>query len=698
MCSSVCVRILAESVYRELRMVTENEKKALTRRVFTKGLALAPLGLAAASSALGQTAGLAQAPAAASNKAPKSDAQYNRHAPVVETEPFAEPLTFARKEMPPRVRPFALDEVELEPGPLADARAWNRGYLMRIGNDRLLHNFRVTAGLPSTAKPLGGWEEPKGELRGHFVGHTMSALGLLYGATQDAAVKAKADGLVAGIADCQAKLNENGYVSAFPSELFDRLDKRQKVWAPYYTLHKIMAGLFDIHVHADNAQALDVLVRLSGWVDAWTAAKTEEHMQDILNTEYGGMNEVLYNLAAVTGDDRWARTGDRFTKKTFFTPLALRRDELKGLHMNTHVPQAIGGARRYELTQDYRFGDLSRFFFETVSESRTYATGGASNNEHWLTLPDHLAIEMHVSSHHQECCCAYNMMKLTRHLYGWSGDARYMDYYERNLLNHRLGTIEPETGHTTYFLSLTPGAWKTTCTEDETFWCCTGTGVEEYAKLNDTIYFHDDDALYVNLFFASRVHWRERGVRVRQTTRFPETDRTELTIEETSARPWTLRLRIPAWTTETNVVTLNGKPLEVAGTPGSYLTLTRAWKAGDRVELHMPMQLTAEPLRDDPTQQAILYGPLVLAGQFPKVGLAEYLEHNQGPEVAEAPAVQAPVLKAQGAELGDWIKPVEGETLTFRATGQTEAGQAQDVTLKPLNQSWQRFAVYWTVA
>ena len=682
-------------------------KSNISRRVFAKSLALAPIGLAAASSALGKTGGIAaepmqggaaaqaagQAAAKPEKKAPKTDAEYNRHPPVQETEPFAEPLSFARKQIRPRVQSFALEDVVLEPGPLQQARDWNRAYMMRLANDRLLHNFRVTAGLPSSAKPLGGWEAPKCELRGHFVGHYMSASALLFGATRDSAVKAKADGLVAGIAECQAKLNDNGYVSAFPTELFDRLDRREKVWAPFYTLHKIMAGLFDMHTQAGNRQALDVLVKLSGWVDAWTADKTEEHMQQILNTEYGGMNEVLYNLAGVTGDDRWARVGDRFTKKIFFTPLAMRRDELKGLHMNTHVPEVIGAARRYELSSDYRFGDLSRFFFETVSESRTYATGGSSNNEHWLTQPDRLGIEIRVSSHHQECCCAYNMMKLTRHLYGWNGDTRFIEYYERNLLNHRLGTIEAETGHTGYFLSMSPAAWKTTCTEDETFWCCTGTGIEEFSKLNNTIYYHDDDSLYVNLYFSSRVHWRERGVRVRQTTNFPETDRTVLTVEASRAKPWTLRLRIPAWTTADNAVTLNGKPLDVVGTPGSYLTLTRAWKAGDRVELAMPMRIAAEPLADDPTQQAFLYGPLVLAGQFPKQNLAEYLEHNQGPEMAEAPPVAVPSLAAKGADPGDWIKPVAGQPLTFRTTG-----QAQDVTFKPLNQSWQRFAVYWTVA
>jgi DUF1680 family protein len=525
------------------------------------------------------------------------------------------------------------------------------------------------------------------------VGHYLSACGLLIEATNDPAVRAKADQLVEGIAECQAKLNDNGYVSAFPSEFFDRLDRREKVWAPFYTLHKIMAGLLDMKMRAANAQALDVVVKLAGWVDAWSGSKTEDHMQEILNTEFGGMNEVLYNLAEATGDDRWARTGDRFTKKKFFTPLALSHDELKSLHANTHMPQVIGAARRFELTSDDRFANVSQFFFETVSKSRTYVTGGSANTESWLTQPHHLAIEMAVSSHHQECCCAYNMMKLTKHLYGWDGDPRYIDYYERNLLNHRLGTIEPETGRTTYFLSMSPGAWKTTCTEDKTFWCCTGTAVEEFAKLNDTIYYHDDDSLYVNLFVPSRVHWNDRGVQLRQSTNFPDSDRTVLTVDATPSGIWTLQLRIPAWTTAANTVLLNGKSPDVVGTPGTYLMLKRAWKAGDRVEFKMPMRITTEWLPDDPAQQAFLYGPLVLAGQFPKSNLDEYLEHNQGPEIREAPHVDVPALIAKGAEPSSWILPVFGQRLAFRTTG-----QAQDVTLKPLNESWGRFAVYWTVS
>jgi uncharacterized protein len=669
--------------------------KKVSRREFAKSAALAPLGLAAASSLLrkAEAAPHAQATPAPPKATPPPEVAADHIFSVAEVEPFALPLQFVRSEMRPRLQPFPLGDVTLESGPLQRARDWNRGYMLRLGNDRLLHNFRVNAGLPSSATPLGGWESPTCEVRGHFVGHYLSASALLFAATGDAAVKSKADELVAGLAACQAALNQNGYISAFPSEFFDRLDRRENVWAPFYTIHKIMAGLLEMKTQAANNQALDVVVKMAGWVDSWTASKSEEHMQEILNTEYGGMNDVLYNLAAVTGDDRWARTGDRFTKKVFFTPLALRHDALKGQHMNTHVPQVIGAARRYELSSDYRFSDVSRFFFETVSESRTYATGGSSNNEHWLTDPNHLALEMQVSPNHQECCCSYNMMKLARHLYAWSGDSRLIDYYERNLLNHRLGEIEPETGHTSYFLSLAPGAWKTTCTETDSFWCCTGTGIEEFSKLNDTIYFHDDDSLFVNLYFASTVNWKKRGIALTQKTNFPQSESTELVVEKSPAAPWTLHIRIPSWTTAENSIAVNGGRLEVSGTPGSYLSLTRAWKAGDRVELAMPMRITAESLADDRTQQAFLYGPLVLACQFPKATLDEALEHNQGPEIQQAPPLQIPALKQYGDDPRAWIQPISGEALAFHTTG-----QERDVVLKPLNQSWQRSAVYWKVS
>ncbi len=644
-------------------------------------------GFAGAMTALGALG----APLAAQQLTAPEAAQ--RHGTAPEVPPFQGALTFTRKDIPLRVQPFSLTEVRLLPGRLLDAQEWNRGYVQRLAADRLLHNFRVIAGLPSSAQPLGGWEEPKCELRGHFVGHYLSACGLLYGATGDKEIKARGDYLVAEMAKCQAKLGAGGYLSAFPLEYFDRLDARKKVWAPFYTIHKIMAGMLDMYQHCGNKQALETLQGMAHWADQWTAGKTEEHMQSILNTEYGGMNEVLYNLAAATGDSHWAEVGDRFTKKRFFNPLALRRDELRGLHVNTHIPQVIGGARRYEISSDMRFHDVADFFWYEVVSARSYVTGGTSNGEGWLTQPRHLAEELVRSDATAECCCAYNMLKLTRHLYTWTADPRYFDYYERTLLNHRLGTIHPETGHTMYYLSLTPGAWKTFGTEDDSFWCCTGTGVEEYSKLANSIYFHDNEGVYVNLFIPSELNWSEKGFRLRQETKFPEQPGTTLVVSADHPVQLTLRLRMPEWVAGRGSVKLNGRPLDASAGPGSYLTVARTWKSGDRIEMSLPMDLRIAAMPDDPGLQAVLYGPIVLAGDLGSQGLTK--EMTAGPEgpVVERLPMQVPTFKAEGTSPADWIRS-ERQALEFRTTG-----QKQDVALVPLNSLFgKRYSVYWRVS
>src|SRR5580698_1236173 len=514
------------------------------------------------------TAALAQQPA------PNPNTSQQRRGTLPEVPPFGPELEFSRQPVTPKIHPFPMTQVRLTASPFKDAADANRAYMDRLSTDRLVHNFRLNAGLPSSAAPLGGWEQytpgREGELRGHFTGHYLSACALSYASTGDAGIKAKGDVMVAELAKCQAK---GGYLSAFPTEWFERLDARKSVWAPFYTVHKIMAGMFDMYTLTGNKQALEVLQGMANWADDYTKSKPEAHMQDILNTEYGGMNEVLYNLSAATSDDRWATVGDRFTKKIFFNPLASRRDELRGLHVNTHIPQVIGAARRYELSGDMRFHDVADYFWYEVIGARTYVTGGTSNGEGWLAQPRQLASELKRSTATAECCCAYNMMKLTRQLYSWTGDPRYFDYYERTMLNHRLGTIQPQTGYTQYYLSLTPGAWKTFNNEDKCFWCCTGTGVEEFSKLNDSIYWRDDQGLYVNLFIPSELDWKD--FKLRQETKYPESPNTTLTV--IAARPGAsaIRLRIPGWLQSAPTVRVNGKALDASAAPGSYLTLRR---------------------------------------------------------------------------------------------------------------------------
>jgi DUF1680 family protein len=352
--------------------------------------------------------------------------------------------------------------------------------------------------------------------------------------------------------------------------------------------------------------------------------------------------------------------------------------------MNTHVPQAIAGARRFEISSDYRFHEVADFFWDAVVGGHTYVTAGSSNAEEWHAGPRQLAAELRNTKERDglqtvntaECCCAYNMLKLTRHLYGWTGEPHYFDYYERSLLNHRLGTIEPQTGHTEYYLSLAlNGGRKVFNSEDQDFWCCTGTGVEEYSKLTDSIYWRDDDGIFVNLFLASELNWEEKGLKLRQETKFPAEPGTSLIV--TAAKPvqMAMRLRVPAWLRSAPAVKVNGKVLDASAAPGSYLTLTRTWKTGDRVDMELPMHLSAEPLPDDLTRVALLYGPLVLAGDL-------------GPDTGDKNAPAPPVVKAAN-ELDTWVKPGDGP-MVFRAG---------ELKLSPLNQVFnRRYLVYLQTA
>jgi len=606
--------------------------------------------------------------------------------PVVNTiQKDAKPVTHEKVTW--RVLPFPMTQVRLGQGPCTLAMEADRQYLHSLPPDRLLHTFRVNAGIPSSAQPLGGWEAPDCELRGHYAGgHYLSAAALMYASTADEDLKKNANTVVAELGKCQAAL-KSGYLSAFPIEFFDRLRERQRVWAPFYTIHKIMAGLLDMYVYTGNEQALEMVQKMADWTAGYTGSLSYEHMQRVLGTEFGGMGEVLSNLYAVTGKEYYLEVAQRFDKKQFFDPLAAHRDELKGLHVNTHIPQVIAAARYYELTGDHRYRDIAQYFWDEVVSERSYCTGGTSNGESWNTDPGKLSTELGPST--TECCCAYNMMKLTRHLFGWSPDARLMDYYERTLFNHRLGTINPEDGTMMYYLPLASGYWKTFGKPFDSLWCCTGTGSEEYAKLTDTIYFHNDDSLYVNLFIDSQLEWSQKGLHVRQETRFPEEQGTTLTISAKNPVQLGINLRVPYWA-EGGSVKINGAALPAFASPSSYLTLNRVWNTGDKIELSLPMGLHIDPMPDDQTIQAAMYGPLVLAGRFDAVAKEmSYGDYEPKPGNQQ----KVPDITANAARPTEWIEPDAKQPLTFHAVG-----QVQPLMMVPLYKViHERYAVYWKV-
>lgn len=513
-----------------------------------------------------------------------------------------------------KAKPFSMTAVRLLPSFWKDMSEVNRSFLYALPNERLAHNFRVTAGLPSDADPLGGWEAPDCELRGHYVGHYLSSCALMHASTGDQFIARKAAALIDMLAECQAK---DGYLGAYPATFYDRLRKHERVWAPFYTYHKIVAGLIDMYQHTGNQRALEVALRMADWADAYARTFSDDDWQRVLLVEHGGMNEASFNLYAITGKPKYRDLGYRFEHKKIFDPLAAGEDKLDGNHANTNIPKVIGAARGYELTGDERYRQISENFYRIVTEHHAYCTGGTSNGEMWHK-PDAIASELGPAA--EECCCSYNMMKLTRHLFGQQPDARFFDYYERLLMNVRHGT-QDRNGMLMYYVPLQPGMFKTFGTLFDAFWCCTGTGSEEYSKLNDSIYFHDDNSVYVNLFIPSTLDWRERGLKLRQETKFPRDERIIFTIESAPSSSTPLKVRIPYWATEGAQVSINGEAQSISASASQYVTLDHPWKAGDKVTLDIPLTLHIAPAPDDKMVQAAMYGPLVLAARLGTEGL-----------------------------------------------------------------------------
>lgn len=593
---------------------------------------------------------------------------------------------------PSQVEPFKLQQVRLLDGPFKAAADRDRQYLHDLEADRLLYMFRVNAGLPAPGEPMGGWEQK--EVRGHTMGHYLSACAFAIAATGDEELKRKADAIVAELARCQQALGDSGYLSAFPESFIDRVESRKPVWAPYYTLHKIMAGLLDMHVHTGNQQALDVVSKMADWCKSRCDRLSDEQMQSMLNsTEQGGMNDVLANLHAVTGNKDYLALARRFVQQTYNAPLAKRRDELMGQHVNSFIPNMIGTARLYEVGHNETDRQIASFFWDQVTSTRCYCTGGTSNREHWQSPPNHLAHEL--GDHTQETCCTYNMLKLTRHLFCWQPEARYADYYERALFNSILSTQDPDTGMMMYFVTLGSGRWKYFNTPRDSFWCCTGTGMENHAKYGDSIYFHDDQGVFVNLFIPSELDWEQRGVKIRQETRFPEASSTSLTVSVTSPTDFALRIRVPAWAEKGVDAKLNGKPFAQFARPSSYLEVKRTWHNGDRIDVGMPMSLTTSPMPDDPTLMAFMVGPLVLAARLGEDDITHdmtYTTENWYKFPVQNIAKTAPLL-TNTDDARSVLTPVEDQPLTFQTTG-----QERNITFVPYHKLFgERYAVYWHV-
>ncbi|GAB3469192.1 beta-L-arabinofuranosidase domain-containing protein [Actinophytocola sediminis] len=526
--------------------------------------------------------------------------------------------------------PFPLEQVRLTASRWLDNQNRTLTYLRFIDADRLLYSFRANHRLSTGgAAACGGWEAPNFEFRGHSQGHFLTAWAQAWAVLGDTTCRDKANYLVAELAKCQANNAaagfNTGYLSGFPESDLNTVETGVRKGVPYYCLHKTLAGLLDVWRYLGNIQARDVLLRFAGWVDWRTGRLSREQMQTTLRVEFGGMGAVLTDLCQQTGDQRWLTVAQRFDHAAVLDPLAANQDQLNGLHANTQVPKWVGAAREYKASGTTRYRDIAANAWQLTVDAHTYVIGGNSQAEHFRAPH---AIAGFLASDAAESCNTYNMLKLTREL--WLLDPNrvaYFDFYERALLNQMLGQQNPANshGHVCYFTALNPGGRRgqtgpavgggSFSTDYNSFWCCQGTGLETNTKLADSIYFFNDSTLTVNLFIPSVLTWADRGITVTQTTTYPASDTTNLTVTGTVAGTWTMRVRIPAWTSGATV-SVNGVAQDIATTPGTYASINRGWTAGDQVTVRLPMRVIMRAANDNTGVSAITYGPAVLSGNY----------------------------------------------------------------------------------
>jgi len=612
----------------------------------------------------------------------------------------ADPVDNATPRPKAKLQAFDLADVTLDDGPFLHAQRKTEAYLLALRPDRMLHNFRVNAGLKPKAPVYGGWEsEPTWaeiNCHGHTLGHYLSACALAYRSTGDQRFKARTEYIARDLAECQKAAN-SGLVCAFPDGpalMTAHLRGEKITGVPWYALHKVYAGLRDAAVLTDSQTARAVLLRFADWAVVATRPLSDAQFEIMLETEHGGMSEVFADLYAMTGDAAYRRTAERFSQKAIMAPLARGRDHLDGLHANTQLPKIVGFQRVWEVTGNAQYRDASTFFWKTVALTRSFATGGHGDNEHFFPMAnfaDHV-----FSAKGSETCCQHNMLKLTRALFMHDPQAAYADYYERTLYNGILASQDPDSGMATYFQGARPGYMKLYHTPEDSFWCCTGTGMENHVKYRDSIYFHDDSAIYVNLFIPSSVSWAQKEAVLTQQTTFPDTPTTTLRWQLQRPTQATLKLRHPRWSRDA-VVLVNGVETTRSANPGSYVELSRTWRSGDEVELRLTMEVAAQRAPAAPDIVAFTYGPLVLAGALGREGLApgsdivvyerKYGQYNDTPFtppiLAGAPETIANDLRAGDRRLEFTILSID----------------QQVVRLIPYHRiAHERYAVYWPLS
>lgn len=592
-----------------------------------------------------------------------------------------------RNKVNPVAVSFQLSDIRLlENGPFRHAMDKNAEWLLILDPDRLLHRFHTNAGLDPKGDIYGGWES-RG-VSGHTLGHYLSACAKMYAASGDHRFKERVDYIVKELANCQS-VRGTGYVGAIPDE--DKIwaevssgDIRSAGfdlnggWVPWYTQHKVLAGLIDSYLYGGNKQAKAVAIKLSDWIVTKFDQLTELQFQSMLACEFGGMNDALAEMYAITGNRSYLRLANKFYHKAILDPLKEKRDELAGKHSNTQIPKIIGAARLYELTADKDYNTIATYFWDRLVHHHSYLNGGNSNYEH-LGLPDQLNDRL--SAFTSETCNTYNMLKLTNHLFSWDGkSADYFDYYERALYNHILASQNPATGMVCYCVPLESGTEKAYSTPDQSFWCCVGSGIENHTKYAESVFYQSSDGgLYVNLFMPVSLNWHEKDMTVTMETKFPEDNQIHIKFKGKS-RKFPLRIRFLKWAKHGVKVRLNGVEKNVSSSVGTYFTLEEKWNEQTELMLEIPMSIYTESMPDNPNRIGVFYGPILLAAGLGKEEVHVY---------------DIPVFISDDQQIAEVIEPVIGKPLTFTTTKAIASKKVELIPFYKIHE--QKYAVYFDV-
>lgn len=601
---------------------------------------------------------------------------------------------------------FPLKDVRLLESPFSQAVKINCQYLLAHDPDRLLAPFRREAGMEAKTRPYGNWES--GGLDGHTAGHYLSALSLMIasGADSDGELQRRLEYMIDELEQIQ-KANGDGYLGGIPGSKGywksigeGNVELIWKKWAPWYNLHKMYAGLRDTYIHGGSKKALDMLVGYGNWCEKLASGLSDAQMQQMLSNEHGGMNEVLADIYAITGNKKYIELAKRFNHRSVFEPLENHQDKLTGLHANTQIPKIIGMERIAALVQDEKLHSGAEFFWETVTLNRSLAFGGNSVSEHFNAPDDFSRMIKHREG--PETCNTYNMLRLTRELFKAKSKAAYADFYERALYNHILASIHPNKPGYVYFTPIRPDHYRVYSQPEQAFWCCVGTGMENPGRYGEFIYAQARDRLYVNLFIPSELSIPDDGIVLKQETKFPDEPRTHLHLQMKKPATFTLKIRHPAWVDEGDfAVKVNGQSVAVESTPSSYAAVRRQWKNGDTVDVELTMHTHVERLPDGSDWVAILYGPIVLAkpdGTDNMNGL--FADDGRMAHVAHGPMVsldKVPVLLTTEQELPGHIVPdPSAGPMHFRIKDVIEPTEPDGLPLVPFFRLHEkRYQMYW---